>query len=348
MPELEMMSFDEAMSWTSQGDETKLALLLGNGFSMSYDSERFSYGALATLAQNRDLLPKFALQVMSASDTPDFESLMRQLQDTVNTLTTLDAVEYVKLIDELKDAISGVREALAKSIAGLHPDRPYDIEDSSYASVRRFLDRFPQIYTVSYDLLLYWALMQDVEGDARMPDDGFRDSGVDGDDTVLWNIYDAVFQNVHYLHGALHLYSGSDGLRKITYVRTSEALIDQVRRQLALLRYPLYVAEGESHEKLARINASAYLGKALRSLSGRGNGLMVFGHSLDANDNHILEAIVRSKVRRLSISLYGDPQSSTNQEIQRRAADLSARRRIKKPNMPLEAQFFDASSVSLW
>ncbi len=336
------------MGWVSQGDESKVALLLGNGFSMAYDSERFSYGALATLAQDRNLLPSFALRVMAASGSPDFESLMRQLQDTVSTLRTLDAVLHASLIEELEEAIAGVREALAQSIAGLHPDRPYEISELSYVAVRSFLDRFANIYTVSYDLLLYWALMQDIDGAARRADDGFRDSGVAGDETVLWNIYDAVTQNVHYLHGALHLYIGADGLRKITYVRTSEALIDQVRHQLALLRYPLYVAEGQSRDKLARINSSAYLGKALRSLSGRGNGMVLYGHSLDSNDDHIFEAIIHSKISRLAISLYGDPDSPANSEIRRRAADISARRLIKRATRPLDVQFFDAASVRIW
>ncbi|MET3904889.1 DUF4917 family protein [Paenarthrobacter sp. 4246] len=345
-----MINFDEAISWASDGVEAKCALLLGNGFSMAYDSSRFSYGALATLAEDRDLLPPLALKVMKASGNTDFESLMRKLKSTVDTLAALDDVVHAATINELNANVVAVREALARSIAGLHPERPFEIEEAAYRRVRQFLDRFKTIYTVSYDLLLYWALMQTFDDSVndRRSDDGFRDSRIDGDETVLWNIYNPYAQNVHYLHGALHLYRGRDGLRKITYIRTQAALIDQVRNQLESGRYPLYVAEGQSAEKIQRINGSAYLSRSLRSLTGRGNGLVVFGHSLDANDDHIFEAVIRSKVGRIAVSLHGDPDSEGNRAIQRRTADLVVRRQHINPRNPLEYRFFDASSVPLW
>ncbi len=344
-----MQTFDEVLAWASKGDEKKCALLLGNGFSMAYDSARFSYGALATLAEDQKLLPDIALTVMKSSGTNDFEALMRKLQSTIETLTSLDPVQHEKIITGLNKAVDAIREALARSIAGLHPDRPFEIEEEAYKRVRAFLDRFRSIYTVSYDLLLYWSLMQVFDGTVtRRSDDGFRDSRIDGDETVLWNIYDTHAQSVHYLHGALHLYRGADGLRKITYVRTNAALIDQVRGQLRANRYPLYVAEGESEDKLSQINGSAYLSRSLRSLSGRGNGLIIYGHSLDANDDHIFEAVIRSKVTRVAISLFGDPNSHANRIVQRRTADLRERRRLENATIPLETQFYDASSVPLW
>jgi hypothetical protein len=36
--------------------------------------------------------------------------------------------------------------------------------------------------------------------------------------------------NVHYLHGALHLYRGDQRIKKLTWRRTDIALIDQIRR----------------------------------------------------------------------------------------------------------------------
>lgn len=342
-----VMDFSEAHEWAAGG--RKANLLLGNGFSMAYDPQRFSYTALATQAIDEDRLPDTAVQLMNASGRPDFEWVMRQLEATAETLSTLDPTGHQALVQQFRRDIDMLREALAHSIAGLHPDRPFDIDEESYVRVRTFLDSFGSIYTVSYDLLLYWALMQDLadHGDRRS-DDGFRDSGVPGDETVLWNIYDSGNQNVHYLHGALHLFIGDDGLRKITWKRTERALIDQVRDQLRARRYPLYVAEAESPAKLARINQSGYLTRALRSLAGCSNGLVVLGHSLDPNDDHIFQAVVRSTVARMAVSIFGDPDSDTNQLIQRRAHDLAVQRRQTGKRTQLEVEFFDASSVPLW
>lgn len=342
-----MLTYQEAHGWLMNGGNTKPHLLLGNGFSMAYDSDRFSYTALADQAEAEGLLPASAQQLMAVTGSRDFEAALRQLEATADTLEALDPVHHAATISSLRHDIDELREALAQAIAGLHPERPYEIDDDAYERVREFLDAHKGIYSVSYDLLTYWALMQDANTGTARRSDGFRDSGLAGDETVLWDIYEPFNQTVHYLHGALHLFLGPDGLRKLTYSRTGLALVDQVRDQLAHRRYPIYVAEGDSASKLSRINASAYLARSLRSLSSCGGTLLVYGHSLDPNDDHIFEAVVRSKMTRMAVSLYGDPASDINQEIQRRVADVAARRTLRG-GLDLDYRFFDASSVDLW
>ncbi|HEX8868421.1 MAG TPA: DUF4917 family protein, partial [Lentzea sp.] len=307
-----MQTFDEAMQWLETEKYTHL--LLGNGFSMAFDAQRFGYDALASRAQATEGLSDDVAQVMRNTGTTDFEALMRSFLASSEILRALNGDIDPSLIDRLDRASGELREVLAKSIAGLHPDRPYDISDGQYLSTRRFLDRFRHIYTVNYDLLLYWSLMKDLgpEFPSKGKDDGFRDSGVEADDTVLWNMFTPHTQSVHYLHGALHLFLGVDGLHKITWIRTGDPLIDQARRQLRANRFPLYVAEGSSTEKLDKINRSAYLSKALRSLTGIGCSLAIYGHSLDDNDDHILRAIVKSSVCKVAISIYGDEKSEAN------------------------------------
>lgn len=342
-----VMTYGQAHSWLMNGGTTKPHLLLGNGFSMAYDRDRFSYSALADQAEAEGLLPASAQQLMEVTGSRDFEAALRQLEATADTLEALDPDAHAAIIQHLRDDIDHLREAVAQAVAGLHPDRPYDIDDAAYLRVRRFLDAHKSIYSVNYDLLAYWTLMQDVPGAASRRSDGFRDSGIAGDETVLWDIYEPYGQSVHYLHGALHVFLGPDGLRKITYSRTGLPLVEQVREQLALRRYPLYVAEGESATKMARINTSAYLARALRSLSSCQGSLLVYGHSLDRNDDHVLEAVVRSKIKRVAVSLYSDPNSDVNLEMQRRVADLATRRTLSG-GTPLECAFFDAASVELW
>lgn len=344
--------YPKALKWCRDA-VGKSFVLLGNGFSMAYDRHAFGYAALADHAADQEHLSDGAQDLMTALRTKDFEAAMRALRSTIATLEALDAKAHRKTIRALDRIVDEIREALVHSVAGLHPERPQDIDDRRYLSVRRFLDGFDCIYSANYDLLLYWALMQDLtDGSTRYPsrahDDGFRDSGIDGDDTVLWNIYNPYGQSVHYLHGALHLYLGVDGLRKLTWNRTGIALIDQVREQLDIDRYPLYVAEADSATKLDRINRSAYLSKSLRSLSSIGGSLVVYGHSLDSNDNHILEAIVRSNVKRAVFSIYGDAGSRDNRRIISAAKDLQADRASRTPKRPLEIRFFDAASVQLW
>ena len=185
------MQFPEAFAWAGEkANDHKPHLLLGNGFSMAYNSTRFGYTALATKAKDENLLPDSALRLMAASGNSDFEGAMRSLEAAEEVLRVLDATTHAVLIAQLHADVERLREALAHSIAGLHPERPYEIDEAPYRRVRTFLDAFKTIYSVNYDLLLYWTLMQDF-GDPslaiRSSDDGFRDSRVPGDETVLWN-----------------------------------------------------------------------------------------------------------------------------------------------------------------
>jgi hypothetical protein len=73
--------------------------------------------------------------------------------------------------------------------------------------------------------------------------------------------------------------------------------------------------------------------------------MVVYGHSFDPNDAHVFEAVVRSKVTRLAVSLYGDVNSPANRRVQQAAIGLVARRGTQKP---LEVRFFPAGDVQLW
>lgn len=129
---------------------------------------------------------------------------------------------------------------------------------------------------------------------------------------------------------------------------TGEPLIDQIRGQLAAGRFPLIITEGSSAEKLARIQTSDYLSKGLRSLAAIGGSLLVFGLSMSANDAHIMRAIARSKVKRLAVSIFGDPASDANRVTIEAASALVGRRQAVRSNVALEVDFFDASTLPLW
>lgn len=146
-------------------------------------------------------------------------------------------------------------------------------------------------------------------------------------------------------HGGLHLYDKGSELAKITWSRTGIPLIDQIRGSLDEGRYPLVVTEGTSTQKVTRILHSAYLNHAIRSFSKIGGALFIFGHSLAANDEHLLRRIADGRITRLYVSIYGDPRDEVNAAIALRATDLAARRPVRKP---LVLHFYDAESAHVW
>jgi hypothetical protein len=263
----------------------------------------------------------------------------------------MDAVGFARPIDVLRQEAANLREALARVLASVHPERPSDISDEAYLRVRQFIQPFSRVYTTNYDLLLYWALMKDFPREhlvSRVSDDGFRDPGYIGAPHVTWDYLKPHSQTIFYLHGALHLFRAEAELRKLTWIRTAEALLDQIRTELESDYFPLYVAEGNSDAKLATIQTSDYLSKGLRSLVAISGSVATYGLSFSANDRHLMNAIVRSNVSRMAVSIYGDPDSAVNVATKQAAPALQSARALQERSMSLEVRFFDSASVRLW
>jgi hypothetical protein len=240
---VKLITFEEALH-SARGCK-KRHLLLGNGFSIALRPDIFSY---QSLYENADFSKApHAKQIFDLLGTSDFETVIRAL---VNAAKLLKAYQGVTpgLFDSLNQDAAELKNVLVTAVGKHHPDRPFDIEKKQYAACRNFLSSFDHIYTLNYDILLYWALMQDEvdELDLR-PDDGFRHPE-DGEDApyVVW--LEAHSPTVHFLHGALHLFDDGDQIIKYTWSKTDVPLIEQIRVSLDRSRYPLFVSEGKSRE----------------------------------------------------------------------------------------------------
>lgn len=349
-----MLEYDAALTWVSEARTSasdKPKLLLGNGFSVAFDPARFSYGALFREALDHGKIGATAERFFEAFETTDFELVIQRLTDVAAALKVIDQTAHASLIADIEAEAAQVKEALAQTLAGLHPERPQNVTNAAYERIRAFLGPYKAIYTANYDLLLYWALMHDDAGPSPFgrADDGFRDPGYEAE-YVTWDNLAPRNQTVHYLHGALHLYRNvaTAELQKLTWARTQEALIDQIRRQLDAGTFPLIVTEGTSTAKLAKIETSDYLSHARRSLAAIGGGIIAYGLSFSPNDAHIMSAIVRSNLKRIAVSIYGDPSSEMNRLTIQSARSMSTSRAAIHAGRPLEVEFFDAATVSLW
>src|SRR4051812_26647015 len=139
---IELPSFEEAFAWLSEVQVTRPQpqLLLGNGFSIAYAPNRFSYTALRTQAEKEGLQGPLALHLFHELNTQDFEIVIKTLEDAATGLHALDAQKYASEIPVIRAEADGVKEALAHILAALHPERPNDIDDVTYLRVRVFLD----------------------------------------------------------------------------------------------------------------------------------------------------------------------------------------------------------------
>lgn len=319
-------------------------VLLGNGFSIACRPDIFVYGKLFARA-DFEKLPRAAREAFDALGTEDFERVIKALRDTARIAPLYTGVDSAVGAAMSRDA-DGLKEVLLRTIADSHPARPSDVRDEEYEACRTFLSNFKTIYTLNYDLLLYWTKMHTGPSEAPDSDDGFRKSRDDFDaDYVVWESGQAHDQNMWFLHGALHVFDTGTEVQKYTWVNTGIPLIDQIRDALSKNYFPLFVAEGSSAEKLERIRHSDYLAKAYRSFCEIGGALFVFGHSFAENDEHFLKRIERGKIRHIYVGLHGDALSASNKHITDRARRMQGVRTAKRP---LDVSFYDSATARVW
>jgi hypothetical protein len=114
---------------------------------------------------------------------------------------------------------------------------------------------------------------------------------------------------VLYLHGALHLYELPDG-RAAKRLSEGENLLDAFYRVSEEdLAIPLFVAEGHHQDKLRVIGDSPYLSFAYERLVDHRDALVIFGHSLAPNDQHISDAVGgarREEPLAIAVQPHGD------------------------------------------
>ena len=181
-------------------------------------------------------------------------------------------------------------------------------------------------------MLLYWTLMHeldDEESESKFSDGFGRDSWIENGapqfaDELTWQGKSS-FQNIHYLHGGLHLYDTGHQIQKFSWTDTGMSLIDQSRNALQEGKFPLFVTEGNNLKKMEKINHNAYLFTSFRSFEDMANSgktkspgntcLFTYGVSFSENDKHIFNRIAHGRIKQLFISIYGNPQSKANKGI---------------------------------
>lgn len=357
---MEVISFQEALN--KANSFSKKHLLLGNGFSIACVPTIFSYNSLFNQADFSDM-PEVE-RAFKRLNTTDFEIVIKVLEfgSEIFPIYKPDVVEVIGL---MKTHAHKLKERLIETIAKNHPANPSEINETKLIACRSFLANFIQVggyvFYLNYDLLLYWTLMNSLDktDEALKCNDGFgRDSYISGDqvefsDYLSWQGKSSG-QNVHYLHGAIHLFDTSGHLEKFSWVDSGIPLIDQAKSALTEGKFPLFVSEGDSEKKLQRINHVPYLHYSYDSFKGvlgsaknrtAGNTcIFTFGFSFSENDRHIYNEIATGRIKHLFVSLYGDTTSDENQRIITTALSLKSLRE----SHPLEVTFYDAESANVW
>lgn len=349
------LSFKEALEYADY-KKNKPTLLLGNGFSIAFEKSIFSYTSLFENARKNHLFngAQRVLKLFDRTKIYNFESSMKLLKTLMlifNLYVTEQQSEKIKI--QITKDIEHLKNIIIKSILMSHPNDADALSEQQYDYCAHFLHFFGFIYTLNYDLLLYWVVVRRLRNEFK---DGFQDPvglklGKEKN-YVCWLPTYQSFTNLFYLHGGLHLYDAGYEIRKCCWSKQSISLKDQIIDNFLHNKLPLFVAEGTALEKLEVINHNAYLSAAFNSLSACSGSLFLHGLSFNEADHHILAAIAQSKVEKIFVSLYSE-QPETIEKKDWALKQLVHLRQTKQAYSPetipsLEIFYYDAASANIW
>jgi len=327
-------------------------LLLGNGFSMSYDADIFSYNKLAEFLQNLD--NPVLQQLFEIIKTSNFELLMEQLENVAQIAKVFGADK--KVVDKIHEATSTLKQSLIDAIKELHPEHVFAIADEKSKACAGFLNSYlaeeGNVFTTNYDLLLYWVLMRN---DLDQKGDGFGREAEESDEwipeeEIQWSELrwgkNKDSQSIYYVHGALHLFDA--GIDIIKEVYTNEhVLLENVKARMERKEYPIFVTAGNGAEKLSHIRHNRYLTNCYDELSSLSGSLVCFGFGFGPYDEHIIGAINKACKKRkdendkwlpflnsIYIGVYSDEALKHIQSIEKK--------------FKCKVNLFDSKTVNVW
>ena len=263
-----------------EGEHSRIHILIGNGASQAV-WKHFNYRSLYKSAVQYGLLSKTDERLFQSLKTENFEHVLRGLAVSIDIVRACRRNNTAKL---LKGKYASIKDSLASSIVKVHV--PWDRAFRKLAKFNESVCSYNFIFTTNYDLLLYWSILQDES--CFLDYFWHEDHSFDLGDV---QVRDDENTKVLYLHGALHLESLLDGTVRKRVNRDGRNLLDQFGKPTSSNAVPLVVTEGSSDQKLQSILKSSYLSFAFTRFASSTTPLVIFGHSLSPEDDHIVHAL---------------------------------------------------------
>lgn len=293
---MKLESFDDVLESVEKNSSRPFHLLLGNGFSMAYDHEIFSYDALNDFITDID--DELLAKIFGVVNTKNFEVVMQQLDNFYELIEAFGSDPQLK--QKVEQASQRLKESLIKAVETLHPEHVFEVPQHQSDACARFLSTFLEsdgnIFTTNYDLLLYWVLMRNevlnsVDGFGRERENPGEDVPEDEIEwsELRWGKHRSN-QDTFYLHGTLPLFDTGIEIVKEVY-DSRNYLLQNIRERMEQKEYPIFVTAGNAKEKLEHIMHNRYLTFCYENLCDIHGSLVTFGFNFGPYDEHIIKAI---------------------------------------------------------
>lgn len=253
-------------------------ILIGNGFSTSL-APTLTYGKLMQQMLSNEIVGT----ALSKMGTADIETALYVLE-TVSKISELS--DFQEIIDSLREEITNEFISLLRTI---HPSKKSDVCDLQLQTCCVTLKKFDIKFTLNFDPILYWALLQSA---GPWMSDGFNHT-IDpkrlgwshGASSSTWWVHGAMHHFVDYLNQISLIYKMKSG------TGLEETLMHRVAQEMSRGKAPTAVLGGTSRQKLSHIRRNDYLASALRSLTEAQGPILAFGWKAASQDAHISKAL---------------------------------------------------------
>lgn len=313
-------------------------LILGNGASIAIN-DNFDYPSIFDKAKEEGYIDRPLERIFNDLQTKDFEFVLRQLWHSkqINRALSLNTEE------EITETYDKVKDALISTVCSIHQNVTYDSVKEQLKKASRFISQFETVFSLNYDLLVYWTIMIGNDNSRYTFKDGFTHGGKFDWETAL-NPQGSTI--VFYPHGNLvigrHIEGGdfkicADRRQRRDLLNT---IIDKWRRENFI---PVFVSEGNKEQKKRTIFQSPYLDPIYNYfLREIGNSVVIYGWSMQERDDHIVEAICKKKPRKFAVSLNTNNSEYT---ITRERIKNKLRRKLDPQSQII---FFAAQREGCW
>ncbi|WGI24249.1 DUF4917 family protein [Halomonas alkaliantarctica] len=345
---MKIENFNDVLLSRIKNRDRDFHLLLGNGFSMAYDPDIFSYNALHSFIEKME--DEDLSKILNVIETKNFELIMQNLDSLTALIGAFDGGQDIK--NKIKIASEKLKVSLLDAVRSLHPEHVFKVPEDEAKACAKFLNLFlsrgGSVFSTNYDLLLYWILMRSeivnhVDGCGREILN--YEPGMDRDDFEWSELFwgrNKKRQNVFYVHGALPFFDAGSEIVKEEYSE-SAYLLQKISTRMERGEYPIFVTAGSGDEKLTHIMHNHYLSFCFDKLSEITGTLVTFGFNFGEYDRHIVEAINRAakkgrkefpKLVSVYIGVYSEADKKHIEEIEHL--------------FMVKVRIFDAKTVDLW
>ena len=126
---------------------------MGNKFSFK---NLFDYAKKNVISPNSPIMKHF-----EELQSYDFEIIIKYLENALLVLKNYPKENLSnEILNNIEQDINSLKEYLIMAITKLHPEVFYDIEKAEYIKCIDFIKEFNGIFTLNYDLLLNWVILE--------------------------------------------------------------------------------------------------------------------------------------------------------------------------------------------